>query len=106
MVLRVNNPAELFPHRTISPYGCHAARAQVRRKANMRGFVVTQSLELNIWLGLAVLALVSAQVLLWRTRHILGKARQEALVQDAGLAPVAVLVPLAVADSAVSGVAS
>ena len=79
---------------------------QVRRKANMRGFVVTQSLELNVWLGLAVLALVSAQVLLWRTRRILRKARQEALVQDAALAPVAVLVPSALADSAVSGVAS
>ena len=79
---------------------------KVRRKANMRGFAVTQSLELHVWLGLAVLAVVTAQLLLWRTRHILQKVKQEALVQDAALAPVAVLVPSALADSAVSGVAS
>jgi hypothetical protein len=61
---------------------------------------------LSIWLGLAVFALVSAQFLLWRTRRVLNQARRDALVQEVRLAPVALLVPSAMPESAVSGVAS
>ena len=65
-----------------------------------------QSSILSVWLGLAVLALVSAQALLWRTHHILRKVRQDALVQQVRLAPVAVPAPSVMADSAVSSLAS
>ena len=44
-----------------------------------------QPLELTIWLGMAGIALVAAQVLLWRTRRVL--IRQDALVPDLRLAP-------------------
>jgi hypothetical protein len=54
---------------------------------------VEQSLELNIWLGLALFALVSAQILLWRTRHVLCKAQRESLVQEVRTVPSAVRVP-------------
>ena len=66
---------------------------------------MTQSVELNVWLGLAVLALVSAQILLWRTRRVLSNARRDALVQEVRLAPVAALVKSERPESAVSGVA-
>ena len=61
-----------------------------------QGFAVKQSLELNVWLGLALLALVSAHLLLWRTRRALSRARQGALPQEVRLAPACVLVPAAV----------
>jgi len=48
-----------------------------------------QPLELTIWLGMAGIALVAAQVLLWRTRRVL--IRQDALVPDLRLAPRAVV---------------
>ena len=67
---------------------------------------MTQSVELNVWLGLAILALVSAQILLWRTRRILNQARRDVLVQEVSVAPVALPVPSAMSESAVSGVAS
>lgn len=73
---------------------------------DLGGFIVDQSSILSVWLGLAVLALVSAQVLLWRTRYLLRKFRQAALAQEVRPAPVVVLVPSLMADSAVSGVAS
>jgi hypothetical protein len=67
---------------------------------------VPRSLELSVWLGLAVFALVSAQFLLWRTRYALAQARRDALVQGVRLAPVAVLASSAMSESAASGVAS
>ena len=67
---------------------------------------MTQSVELNVWLGLAILALVSAPILLWRTRRLISNARRDALVQEVRLAPVAVLVQSEVPESAVAGVAS
>jgi hypothetical protein len=57
---------------------------------------VEQSLELNVWLGLALFALVSAHILLWRTRRALSTARHDALVQDVRLLPSAVRIPAAV----------
>ena len=67
---------------------------------------MTQNLELKVWLGLAVLALVSAKILLWRTSRVLNHARQDALMQEARLAPIAVFGPSATPESAVSVVAS
>ena len=67
---------------------------------------MTQSVELNVWLALAVLVLVSAQILLWRTRRVLSRARRDALLQEVRLAPVAILVQSEMPESAVSGVAS
>ena len=67
---------------------------------------MTQSVELNVWLGLAVVALVSAPILLWRTRRVLSNARLDALVPEVRLAPVAVLAQSEMPESAVSGVAS
>ena len=67
-----------------------------------RGFAVDQSLELSIWLGMAVLALSAAYILLWRTRRVLSQSRQDALVQEVSLAPPAVLAPSAVTESASS----
>jgi hypothetical protein len=64
--------------------------------------VVDQSLELIIWLGMAVLALSAACILLWRTRRVLSQSRQDALVQEVRLAPPAVLAPSAVTESASS----
>ena len=66
---------------------------------------MTQSVELNVWLSLAILALVSAQILLWRTRRVLSNSRRDALVQEVRLAPVAPLVQSA-PKSATSSVAS
>ena len=66
---------------------------------------MTQSVELNVWLSLAILALVSAQILLWRTRHVLSNSRRDALMQEVRLAPVAPLVQSA-PESATSSVAS
>ena len=67
---------------------------------------MTQSVELNVWLGLAILALLSAQILLWRTRRVLSNARRDALVQEVRLAPDAALGKSEVPESAVAGVAS
>ena len=67
---------------------------------------MTQSVELNVWLALAVLVLVSAQILLWRTRRVLSRARRDALLQEVRLAPVAILVQSEMPESATSSVAS
>ena len=67
---------------------------------------MTQSVELNVWLGLAIFALVAAQILLWRTRRVLRDARRDALVPEVRLAPVAVLAQSEMPKSVVSGVAS
>ena len=61
-----------------------------------------QSLELNVWLGMAGLAFSAAQILLWRTRRVLNRSRQDALVQEVRLAPPAVLAASAVTESASS----
>jgi len=54
---------------------------------------MSMSLALGVWLGIAALALSSACFLLWRTRLVLRKSRQDALVQEAMLATSALLVP-------------
>ena len=61
-----------------------------------------QSLELSIWLGMAVLALSAAYILLWRTRRVLSQSRQDALVQEVRLVPSAHLLPTALTESASS----
>jgi len=68
--------------------------------------VVTKSLELSIWLGIAALALSSAYLLLWRTRHLLSKSRQDRLLAEARPVLSAPLVPSAKSESASSVPAS
>jgi hypothetical protein len=81
------------------------------RGARHQGFDVAQSLELNVWLGLALLAFTSAHLLLWRTRRVLSRARRGALVQEVRHAPTiaplpsAVLAPAAMTKSVGSVVA-
>jgi hypothetical protein len=54
-------------------------------------------LEISVWLGIAGLALSSAQVLLGRTRRVLNRPQQDAYVSE---------VPIVVAESASSVIAS
>lgn len=51
-----------------------------------------QSVELVVWLGIAVLALIGANLSLWHTRRILSDPHQDTDVQEIGLVP-AVRVP-------------
>ena len=65
-----------------------------------------QTLALGVWLGMAGLALVSAQVLLWRQRRILSRTHQDAAVLDLSLAPSAVVQEVKPAPSHFAGSAS
>jgi hypothetical protein len=67
-----------------------------------------QTLELSIWLGTAGLALVSAQILLWRTRRALSRSRQARVpaVKLVSSCPEVTRVPAAVTESADSAIAS
>jgi hypothetical protein len=58
-----------------------------------------QSVEFVVWLGIAVLALIWANLSLWRARRVLSDAHQDTDVQEIGLVP-AVRVPSAVAQPA------
>ena len=67
------------------------------------------SLELSVWLGIAGLALVAAQFLLWRTRRVLNRSRQDAPVPGVKLVPSGFevrFVPSSVTESAGSVIAS
>jgi hypothetical protein len=50
-----------------------------------------QSLELSVWLGVAGLAISSANILLWRTRHVLNRSRQDPAMQEVRAAPAALV---------------
>ena len=63
-----------------------------------------QSVEFVVWLGIAVLALIWANLSLWRARRVLSDAHQDTDVQEIGLVP-AVPVPSAVAQPAGSVIA-
>jgi hypothetical protein len=81
-----------------------------------------QGLELSFWLGIAGLGIGSAHILLWRTRRVLSRSRQDASSSEVGLVPAAAvhearlvpaaanqgvkLVPVAVRKSAGSVIAS
>ena len=65
-----------------------------------------QSLELNVWLGVAGLAFSAAQILLWRTRRVLNRSRQDALVEEVRLGPSVHLVPSGVTEPASAVIAS
>lgn len=58
---------------------------QARHKAG--ALHVSQSLELNIWLGVAGMALCLAYLLLWRTRRSLTKPQHDLGMPDGRLAP-------------------
>ena len=97
------NLAGSWPNRTIGPYrGYSRVSTELDAEQDNRGFAVDLSLELSIWLGMAVLALSAAYILLWRTRRVLSQSRQDALVQEVRLAPPAVLAASAVTESASS----
>ena len=72
---------------------------------------MAQSLDQNVWLGLALLAFTSAHLLLWRTRRVLCRAKQEALAQEVTIAPTTVrktspvLAPSAMTESVAWAVA-
>jgi hypothetical protein len=73
------------------------------------GFVMHQGLELGVWLGMAGLAVIAAYLLLWRTRRVLRRSRQDVLVQDVRLVPsarTAPTVPTALTESVSSVIAS
>ena len=84
----------------------HARAVGPAQGKNARGFAVDQNLELGIWLGMAVLALSSAYILLWRTRRVLAQSRQAALVQEVRLIQPALLVPVGLTESASAVIAS
>jgi hypothetical protein len=48
-----------------------------------------QGIALSIWLGMAALTLVSAQILLWRTRRALDRPRQAAPIPECRPMPAA-----------------
>ena len=63
-----------------------------------------QSVEFVVWLGIAVLALIWANLSLWHARRVLSDSHQDTDVQEIGLAPT-VPVPSAVAQPAGSVIA-
>jgi hypothetical protein len=61
-----------------------------------------QGLELSVWIGIAGLALVWANVYLWHTGRVLNRPSQAASVPEVRPVPAAVRVPAAVAELASS----
>jgi hypothetical protein len=61
-------------------------------------------MELGVWLGIAVLALIWANLSLWHARRILSGSHQDADVQEVKLVP-AVRVPSVVTQPASSVIA-
>lgn len=53
------------------------------------GVVVDQQIALSVWLGVAVLALIGAQLILWRTRRVLKRRRVDLGVQRGRPIPAA-----------------
>ena len=46
-----------------------------------------QSVEFVVWLGIAVLTLIWANLSLWRARRVLSDSHQDTDVQEIGLVP-------------------
>jgi hypothetical protein len=82
------------------------ARAMSSAGRDIQGFAMHQSLELSVWLGVAGLAFSAAQILLWRTRRVLNRSRQDALVPGVMLVPSAHLMHSGVTEPAGAGIAS
>ena len=55
---------------------------------------------LVVWLGIAMLALILAELCLWRTRRVLNRLRQEFGVPEGRLVPAATVTQLASAVAA------
>jgi hypothetical protein len=53
------------------------------------GVVVDQGIAFSVWLGVAVLALIGAQVILWHTRRVLRRLRTDLGVPKGRLIPAA-----------------
>jgi hypothetical protein len=62
--------------------------------------------EIAVWLGIAVLALVWANLGLWRARRVLSQSRQASLVQEITLLPSAVAMPLPMTEASSPALAS
>lgn len=72
-----------------------------------RGFAVNhQTVELGVWLGIAVLALIWANLSLWRARRVLSRARQNNLVQEISTLPPVALQSSPLSEPASSALAS
>ena len=54
------------------------------------GLVVDQGVEFGVWIGIAVLALIWANLQLWHTRRVLKRLRQDLGVPKGRLRPAAV----------------
>jgi hypothetical protein len=65
-----------------------------------------QGLELSVWIGIAGLALVWANLHLWHTGRVLNRPSQAASVPEVRPVPAAVLLPAGVAELASSVTAS
>jgi hypothetical protein len=62
--------------------------------------------EIGVWLGIAVLALVWANLGLWRARRVLSHSRHVALMQDITPLPYAVAMPAVVTEASSPALAS
>ena len=59
---------------------------------------MNQGFEFSFWLGIAGVALIGANVLLWHTQRALNRPRQAAGVPEVRLVPSPVLVPAPAAN--------
>ena len=88
------NSAELPASVTTRPYRLNSGAGSGSGAAKRgRGLVVSKSVELSIWLGIAALALLGAYLLLWRTRRVLSRSRPEPLVVEVRPILLALLAP-------------
>lgn len=81
-------------------FATSAVNRGVAREQYGQGTVVDQGLEFSVWLGVAVVALIWANLLLWRTRHTLKQMRQDLGVPDGRLVPDAIAMPAEVPEMA------
>jgi len=65
------------------------SRAEQRSRTGW-GLVVDQGVEFGVWIGIAVLALIWANLQLWHTRRVLKRLRQDLGVPKGRLRPAAV----------------
>lgn len=65
-------------------------RTRIRTSQNESGDLVSQQNVQLVWLGIAVLALVSATLQIWRARRALNRSQHDSGVTQIGLAPAPV----------------
>lgn len=63
--------------------------------------------EIGVWLGMAAIALIGANLALWRARRVLIQSRQDTLLQEiTSMHDVVLMPPVATRSSAVPEAAS